>query len=77
MKTAESKLPQSDLPLIRDPELAAAVEAELAPYDGKRLLAAQAAIRKAHASGLEGPYSAHLAAYQSAIREAVAKARAD
>jgi hypothetical protein len=77
MSEQASKLPTADKPLIRDPDLARAIEAELEPFTGKQLAAAQTAVRKVHASGLQGPFSAILAAYQQAIRDATARARAD
>ena len=74
---ATSKLPAADKPLIRDPDLACAIEAELDAFSGKRLEAAQAAVRRVHASGLQGPFTAIVDAYRKAIGDAVAKARAD
>jgi hypothetical protein len=73
----ESKLPVADKPLIRDPDLARAIEAELESFTGKQLAAAQAAVRKVHASGIQGPFSAIFEAYQHAIRDATSRARAD
>lgn len=69
--TATSKLPTSSRPLIQDPDLAAAVEKMLSPYEGKRLDRAQAAARKVATSAVQGPFSTVLAAYQSAITAAV------
>ncbi len=66
-----TKLPQSDVPLIQDPDLAAALEREISGYSGKSLERAQAAIRKVHGSGVIGPYDTILGAYRQAIREAV------
>lgn len=77
MTAPTSKLPAADKPLIRDPDLARAIEAELEPYTGKRLEAAQEAVRAVHASGLQGNFSALVLAYRAAIERAVTKARAD
>lgn len=66
-----TKLPTDTRPLILDPDLAAAVEAMLTPYEGKKLERAQAACRKVHGSAMLGDYSQIVAAYQSAIDKAV------
>jgi hypothetical protein len=70
MATLTSKLPTSDRPLIRDIDLATAVERLLAPLDGKRLERAQAAVRRVSKSAVQGPFDKIFAAYQSAIRAA-------
>lgn len=72
MTTATSKLPANDRPLIQDPDLAAALERELEPLSGKSLERAQAAVRRIHGSALQAPFGTVLAAYQTAIAEAVA-----
>lgn len=69
------KLPASDLPIIRDPELARAVNLELQHLEGKKLAAAQAAVRAVSASNLQGSFAMIASAYTNAVREAVAKAR--
>lgn len=68
-----SKLPTNDRPLIQDPDLAVAIERALEPYTGKELEKAQAAVRRVHASGVQGPFGAILATYEAAITKAVAK----
>lgn len=65
-----TKLPTDTRPLVRDPDLAAALEKELEPLSGKKLEAAQAAIRRVRASGVQGSYQDILAAYTAAIRKA-------
>lgn len=67
-----SALPANELPLIRDPDLAAAVEAELKGLSGRKLERAQSAIRQVHGSGITGQFGEILSAYQQAIRAAVA-----
>lgn len=67
-----SPLPTNELPLIRDPDLAAAVEAELRGVSGVKLERAQAAIRRVHGSGITGLFGEILAEYQRAIRAALA-----
>ncbi len=71
MSTATA-MPVTELPLIRDPDLAAAVEVELKGLSGKKLDRAQSAIRTVHGSGVTGQFGEILAAYQTAIRAAVA-----
>jgi hypothetical protein len=68
MATTTSKLPTGGRPIIRDTELAAGLEQRLAPLSGARLERAQAAVRKVATSGVQGPFTKVLAAYQSAIR---------
>lgn len=75
MNKPDDKLPSSDLPIIRDPELAHAVNLELHNLEGRKLAAAQTAIRKVSASGISGTFSMIASAYTNAIREAVAKSR--
>lgn len=70
MATMTSKLPSSDRPLIRDTDLAAAVERLLVPLEGKRLERAQAAIRRVAKSAMQGPFDKVFAAYQAAVRSA-------
>lgn len=65
-----TKLPTDNRPLVRDPDLAAALERELAPYSGKALERAQTAIRKVRNSGTQGPFSVVLDAYRAAIKNA-------
>lgn len=78
MSTATlSKLPTNTRPLIQDPDMARAVERMLAPYSGKALERAQAAVRRVHASPAQGPYDAILKAYQAAISAAVGKEASD
>ena len=67
-----SPLPTNELPLIRDPDLAAAVERELKALTGKKLERAQAAIRRVHGSGITGQFGELVHAYQTAIRAAIA-----
>lgn len=67
---ATSKLPADARALVRDPDLAAALEKELEPFNGKALDRAQDAIRKVRSSGIVGTFGDVLAAYQKAIRKA-------
>ena len=71
MATMTTKLPTNERPLILDYDLAAAVERLLAPYEGKRLERAQAAVRQVATSAVQGPFSTVLRAYQAAILAAV------
>lgn len=68
-----TKVPTDDKPLIRDPDLAKALDEILKPYDGKDLQKAQAAIRKVRQSGVQGPFSVIVETYRTAIEKAVAK----
>jgi hypothetical protein len=74
MSTATaSPLPVNELPLIRDPDLAAAVEAGTAKGCLPRnSTGAQAAIRKVHGSGVTGQYGELLDVYLAAIRASIA-----
>lgn len=72
-----SKLPTSSTPLIRDPDLSAAVESMLTPFSGKALEAAQSAVRRVHASGVQGMYSDIVEAYRKGVADATAKAKSD
>lgn len=67
-----TKLPTSDRPLVRDPDLAAALERELKPYSGARLDAAQQAVRQVAAGGAIGTFDGLVAQYKAAIQKAVA-----
>jgi hypothetical protein len=69
--TATSKLPTDARAVIRDPDLAAAVEQLLKPHSGKKLEAAQAAVRQVRASGVVGTFTAMRTAYQDAIAKAI------
>jgi hypothetical protein len=71
MTVTVTKLPVSDRPLIADPDLVLALEAELEPLSGKPLERAQAAIRKVHSSALQGPFGMVLDAYRAAIADAI------
>lgn len=71
MSTADTKLPTDARALVRDPDLAAALERELDPYTGAKLEKAQQAVRKVRASGVQGTFTDVLAAYQAAIKKAV------
>jgi hypothetical protein len=70
----ESKLPANEKPLIRDPDLAAALEKELEPLSGKQLAAAQSAIRTSYASGFLGDFGQILNHYRSGIDSATVAA---
>ena len=72
MQSLATQLPTNEQPLIRDPDLAAAVEAEMKGLSGKSLEAARAAIRRVHGSGITGQFGELVAAYAAAIRAAVA-----
>lgn len=65
-----TKLPTDTRPLVRDPDLAAAIEKELAPLNGKPLERAQSAIRRVRLAGIQGPFSVVLDAYRAAIKSA-------
>lgn len=69
--TTATKLPTDSRPLVRDPDLAAALEEILAPYTGKALERAQQAVRKVRSSAVQGPFSDVVAAYRAAIDQAV------
>lgn len=71
MTAVASKLPTNERPLIQDPDLSAALEVTLEPLSGKALERAQAAIRRVHGSGVQGPFGTVLAAFQTAIAAAV------
>lgn len=70
MTTTTSKLPTSDRPLIRDFDLAVAVEGLLAPLSGKSLERAQAAVRRIAGSAVQGPFGKVLDVYKAAIASA-------
>lgn len=70
--TSATTLPTDERPLIQDPDLAAAVEAEMRGLSGKQLDKARAAIRRVHGSGITGQFGELVAAYAAAIRAAVA-----
>jgi len=69
--TIKSKLPADSRPLPLDPDLAAYLEQRLAPYTGKKLEAAQAAIIRVRHSGVVGSWEQLTTSYGDAIREAV------
>lgn len=62
-----SKLPTSDRPLIRDRDMAAAIERMLSPLTGQKLDKAQLAVRRVASSATQGPFATVLAAYRTAI----------
>jgi len=67
----KTKLPTDQRSLVRDPDLAAALEAIVDPLDGEELERAHAAIRQVRGSGVQGTFPEVLAAYESAISAAV------
>lgn len=67
-----SKLPKESVAVRMAPELAEAIEAELAPYSGKALEHAQAAVMRVRRSGFAGQFSDLVAHYRGEIRAAVA-----
>ena len=69
--TATTKLPMNDRPIINDPDLAAAVEDLLRPYNGKTLERAQTAVRKVATGATQGTFSDLVDAYAAAIKGAV------
>jgi FlaG/FlaF family flagellin (archaellin) len=71
MATMTSKLPTNSRPIIQDPDLAAAIENILEPYNGKALEKAQAAVRKVATSNAQGPFAQVVAAYADAVSAAV------
>ena len=73
MTATLAKLPTATRPLINDLDLARAVDGLLKPYSGKALEKAQAAVRKVHASGVQGPFSTVVTAYEAAILAVVGK----
>lgn len=77
MTATLSKLPTNTRPLIQDPDMARAVERILAPYSGKTLERAQAAVRRVHTSDVQGPFAAVIAAYRAAVLAAVGKEASD
>lgn len=72
--TTATKLPTEDRPMSIDPDLAAALEKELAPLSGEALTRAQDAIQRVRASALTGSFGKIVQAYRDAIAEAVAPA---
>ena len=72
--TKKSKLPTDSRPLPLDPDLASALEMILAPYSGKKLEAAQAAIIKVRHSGVVGSFDALVRGYRDGILKAVGEA---
>jgi hypothetical protein len=72
-----SKLPTDARAMIRDPDLAAAIEKELAPFSGKKLEAAQAAVRRVRQSGTQGTFSSMVERYHAAVVDAVQKSKGD
>lgn len=73
MSNATTKLPTDSRALIRDPELAAAVEKLLRPYSGERLERAQAAVRAVRSGPAQGTFHELVATYGAAIQKAVGK----
>jgi hypothetical protein len=69
--TAISKLPMNERPIITDPDLAAAVEEMLAPYTGRALERAQAAVRRVAMGATQGTFGDLVEAYRKAIKSAV------
>lgn len=72
-----SKLPTVERPLIQDPNMAAALERDLAPFHGKSLERRQSAIRSVFASGVIGTTDQLLAAYRAAMDKADPKGAKD
>lgn len=68
---ATSKLPTNERPIILDPDLAAAVEDLLRPYNGQRLERAQAAVRKVASGATQGTFSDLVDTYAAAIKGVV------
>lgn len=66
-----SKIPMESRPLRLAPEIAQAVEAKLAPLNGKRLEAAQDAVLKLYQSGAQMPQQQWVEKYDQAIKSAV------
>lgn len=71
MTAVASKLPSDARPLKLDPDLAAFLEAQLAPLAGKDLAKAQQAIVKVRKAGATGTWDALTQRYATAIEEAV------
>ena len=69
----ETTLPQETRPIRMDPDLTAAVEGLLEPYDGEELKLAQAAVVEVYHSSVAGVFPDIVKAYESAILEAVAE----
>jgi hypothetical protein len=71
---AFSKLPTNETPLIRDPDLARAIDDLLQPYSGKALERAQAAVRRvATNNGVMGVFKDLVEIYRTAILASVPK----
>lgn len=73
MTTTASKIPTESRPLKMDPDLAAFLEVELAPYSGKALERAQQAIVRVRQKGVSGTWSELTTVYHETIAIAVAK----
>jgi len=73
MNTMTSKLPTEGRPLKMDPDLAAFLEAELAPYSGKALERAQQAIVRVRQKGVSGTWDELTTVYRDMIAVAVAR----
>lgn len=68
-----TKLPTDTRSLVRDPDLAAAIDTALKPHSGEKLERAQVAVRGVRMSGVQGTFGEVLAVYQAAILKAVGK----
>lgn len=66
-----TKLPTDTRPLVRDPDLAKAIDKLLQPYSGEKLTKAQNAVREVRASAAQGRFDELLEAYRVAIQKAV------
>lgn len=72
MTPETAALPANELPLIRDPDLAHAIETEMQGLSGKKLEKAHAAVKAVYDSGITGQFGELVAAYTEAIRAAIA-----
>jgi len=73
MTSSTSKLPSEVRPQRFDPDLAAALEDLLEPYNGKPLEKAQKAIVRLRQRGITGSFGELVAMYREAIEQAVGK----
>ena len=70
MATATTKIPADSRSIRLDPDLAAALEKELASMSGAKLEKAQAAVLKVRRSGVTGSFARLLDVYRGAIKDA-------
>jgi hypothetical protein len=69
-----TKMPTEKRTIRMEPELEERVVEMLKPLTGKKLEAAQEAVRKVHASAVSGEFDTIVGAYREAVKGAVASA---